>query len=291
MMPLAAPFAMAGAFAVGLGVRGRLQRHFPRLFRTQLAVGVGLLGFLAGWSFHVSVGNVVALAVLLTAQVGSVGLAAWLFRAHDDGPLLAFAMYGNPGFWTLPVAAATLGPGAAVFIAVYDTLTQPRVALAVRMLRRRASIPQSLRSGAVDYAPTAAATTGVAVGRLVPAPAGMASAVAVLGVGSAVVGAHVLGIAWPRTWLGRHELRLTFRVLALHYSVVPGVLASAWLAGMELPGAVWLLAFGPLPISLVSFARLYGYSLRFAATAVALSAVSAAALVPAALAVAAWASG
>jgi len=124
-----AALPLFGAFMLGLGVRRQLQRHFALLFRLQLALGIGVLAVLAGWSFEPSARNVGALAVVLLAQVSSVVLAAHLFRARTDGPLLAFGMYGNPTFWSLPVAAATLGPHAAVFVVAYDMLTQGRIAL------------------------------------------------------------------------------------------------------------------------------------------------------------------
>ena len=61
---------------------------------------------------------------------------------------------------------------------------------------------------------------------------------------------------------------------------------AATLAGVALPGAVWFLALGPLPTSLVSFAQLYGYSARVAATGLAVSFASALALFPLALSLA-----
>ena len=76
------------------------------------------------------------------------------------------------------------------------------------------------------------------------------------------------------------------RGLALHLTLVPAVLAVATLAGVQLPGAIWFLALGPLPTSLVSFAQLYGYSTRVAATGLAVSFVSASALFPVALSLA-----
>jgi predicted permease len=277
---------MLVAFAAGVGVRGRLQRHFRLLFRVHFAAGVGLVGFLAGWSFHATVDNLLAVAVLLVAQVSAVVAAGRLFRRRADGPQLAFAMYGNPGLWALPVATATLGPAAAVFIATYDTLTQARIALGIRLLRRRAPRPQSARTALTDYTPPLAALAGLALGRAVPAPPEMPDAVAVVGVSSAVIGAHLLGVAWPgRRWIAREELRLSARALALHFTLAPAVLLTAALAGLHLPAPVWLVAFGPLPAGLVSFSRLYGYSTRLAATALTLSAAAAVALLPAVLAV------
>jgi hypothetical protein len=91
-------------------------------------------------------------------------------------------------------------------------------------------------------------------------------------------------VAWPRDWIGRSSARLSLRGLALHLSFVPSVLAIVTLLGMSLPGAAWILAFGPLPVSVVAFARLYGYSTRTAATAFALSVAVALALLPVAVA-------
>ena len=62
------------------------------------------------------------------------------------------------------------------------------------------------------------------------------------------------------------------------------MLLAATLAGVDMPGAVWFLALGPLPASLVSFAQLYGYSARVAASGLAISIASAIALFPVALA-------
>ena len=64
---------------------------------------------------------------------------------------------------------------------------------------------------------------------------------------------------------------MTARALALHYTLVPAILGIATLAGVDLPGAVWLLAFGPIPTSVVSFSQVYGYSPRTAATGLAVS--------------------
>jgi len=280
---MVAALPLFGAFVVGLGSRRRLRRHFPVLFRIQF-VGVAVLAVLAGWSFEVNVRNVGAVGVLLVAQVGAVILAATLFRARSDGPLLAFAMYGNPVFWSAPVAVATLGTEAAAFLVAYDMLTQPRIALAVKLMRSRAPVEQSKRSALADYAPTAGALSGFLLGLVVAPPGGIATVVALLGVALGAFGSLLLGVAWPREWVGRAAARVSLRGLGLHLSFVPSVLALVTLAGFALPDAAWLLAFSPLPVSLVAFARLYGYSTRTAATGFALSIVLAILLLPAALA-------
>jgi predicted permease len=278
---------LVGGFAVGIAVRDLLRRSFATVFRLNLAVGVALVGLLAGWSFTGRAGDVAALGLLLAAQLSAVLLAARLFRGHRDGPLLAFTPYGNPGFWTVPVAAATLGPRDAVVIAAYDMVTQPRLAVALRLMRRRAPVPQRGRTALADYAPAVAATTGLIAGRIHPAPAVVPHAVAVLATLMAAVGALLIGAAWPRRpWFGRHELALTARALALHLTFAPSVLALGTLAGLDVPRAAWLLALGPLPISTLPFARLYGYSTRLAACTIAVSLAVAVALLPLALEIA-----
>jgi len=275
-----AALPLFGAFLVGLGARRWLLRHISIRFRLQLAAGIGLLSVLAGWSFDVSVRNVAAIAVLLVAQLTSVTIGARLFRRRTDGPLLSFWMIGNPTFWTAPVAAATLGADAAVFIIAYDMLTQARIALVVRFLRSRAPKEQSARTALADYAPTIGATTGLLFGAFVGAPDVVDTLVAALGIAMALVGFMLLGVSWPRRWIGRPQVLMTARGLALHLTLVPALLGLATLAGVDLPGAVWLLAFGPIPTSVVSFAQVYGYSPKTAATGLALSIACAIALLP-----------
>jgi predicted permease len=278
-----AALPLFGAFVLGLGARPWLLRHISLLIRVQLAVGMGVLSVLAGWSFDVTLRNLGAFAVLLGAHLTAVGVAARLFRRRTDGPLIAFSMLGNPTFWTAPVAAATLGAEAAVFVIAYDMLTQARIALGVRYLRQRAPKPQSRRTALADYAPTYGAMTGLLVGLVLPAPDVVSTIVAVLGIAMASVGALLLGVSWPRRFLGPPRTAFALRGLALHFTLVPSVLAVATLLGLDLPGAAWLLAFGPLPTSLVSFARLYGYSPGLAATSFALSIAGTLALLPLAL--------
>ena len=136
-------------------------------------------------------------------------------------------------------------------------------------------------------APTAGALGGLLLGRVVEAPTAIATVVTVLGTAMALVGSVLLGVAWPREWIGRAEARLALRGLALHVTLVPSLLAAATLLGMHLPGAAWILALGPLPTSVVAFAKLYGYSTRTAASGLALSVALALALLPLALALAA----
>jgi predicted permease len=280
---VAVALPLFGAFVLGLGSRRWLRRHFALLFRLQFGVGLGTLAVLSGWSFELSGRNLAALAVLLVAQLTAVGVAARVFRARADGPLLAFAMFGNPTFWSLPIAAVAFGAEAAVFLVVYDMITQARIALGVKLLRRSAPVVQSARSAFADYAPTAGAVAGVLLGRIVTAPDVLATAVTVLGIAMSAMAMLLLGVAWPREWVGRVSAAVAARGLALHFTIFPSVLAAATLLGLDLPGSAWIFAFGPLPISLVSFARLYGYSTRTAATGLALSVAISLAILPAVL--------
>src|SRR4051794_41914272 len=92
-----------------------------------------------------------------------------MFRHRREGPMLAFGMFGNPTMWSLPIAAAGFGARAAVVLAAYDMLTQPRIAVGVRLLRRRAPIPQRAKTALTDYAPMAGAVGGVVLGGVVGA--------------------------------------------------------------------------------------------------------------------------
>jgi len=264
---------------MGLSARRWLQRHITLLFRLQLAGGIGLLSVLAGWSFDLSVRNVGAIGVLLFAQLLSVSVAARMFRHRTDGPLISFWMYGNPTFWTAPVAAAAIGAEAAVFVIAYDMLTQARIALGVRFLRRHAPKSQSRGTALADYAPTYGALAGLLLGLVLPAPGFIDTFVAALGIVMAAFGALLVGVAWPKRWIGTPQLAMALKGLALHLTLVSAVLALASRV-IDLPGAVWILALGPIPTSVVSFARLYGYSPRTAATGLALSVFVAIALLP-----------
>jgi predicted permease len=277
---VAAAIPLFGAFVVGLGARRWLQRHISLLFRMQLAGGIGVLSVLAGWSFDVSVRNVAAIAVLLVGQLTAVTVGARVFRRRTDGPLLSFWMYGNPTFWTAPLAAATLGADAAVFVIAYDMLTQARIAVGVKYLRRHAPKSQSARTAVADYAPSIGAVTGLVAGQIFAAPDVVDTLVAGLGIVMAGVGFMLLGVSWPKRWIGRPQIAMTLRGLSLHYTIVPSLLGLATLAGVDLPGAVWLLAFGPIPTSVVSFAQVYGYSPKTAATGLAISIAVAITLLP-----------
>jgi hypothetical protein len=267
-------------FSVGLAARSLLQGHFAVVFRAK-TLGIAVVAFLAGWSFEGAPGSLAGLGVLLAAQVGAVLVGAWVFRARRDGPLLTFALYGNAGFWSVPVAGATLGTRAAVVLAAYDMLTQPRMAITLRLMRSRAPIPQPGGTAFVDYAPMAMAVAGLLVGRFLPVPAGVPQLVVVLATVLSVVAAVVVGVAWPsQARPARPQLALAARAIALHLALVPGVLLAASLGGLQVPAGAWILALGPLPVSLLSFARLYGYSARLAVCALAGSVALALALLP-----------
>jgi hypothetical protein len=153
----------------------------------------------------------------------------------------------------------------------------------VRFLRAGAPKEQSARTAIADYAPTIGALSGLIIGLAFPAPDVVDQLVAGLGIAMALTGFLLLGVSWPKRWIGRPQVAMTARTLAVHLTIVPALLGLATLAGVELPPAVWLLALGPIPTSVVSFARVYGYSPRTAATGLAISIGAAIALLPLAL--------
>jgi hypothetical protein len=168
-----------------------------------------------------------------------------------------------------------------VVVAAYDMLTQPRLAITLRLLRSRAPIAQAGRTALVDYAPMTMAVAGLLLGRVLPAPALVSHLVVVLATVLAVSGAVLLGAAWPRaTFRARADVALIARAIALHLGFVPALLLAASLGGIAVPAGAWILALGPLPVSILSFARLYGYSTRLAAWALAASMALAVALLP-----------
>jgi hypothetical protein len=61
---------------------------------------------------------------------------------------------------------------------------------------------------------------------------------------------------------------------------VPASLAAAALVEVDVPGAAWLLAPGPIRLSVASFPQLDGYSQRTAGTGLVLSLAAASAFLP-----------
>ena len=115
---------------------------------------------------------------------------------------------------------------------------------------------------------------------MLPAPEVVDHLVAGLGIAMAFVGFLLLGVSWPKRWIGKPQVAITVRALAVHLTIVPALLIAATLAGVDLPPAVWILAFGPIPTSVVSFAQVYGYSPKTAATGLAISITAAIVLLP-----------
>ena len=270
---------------MGLGARRWLQRHIRLLFRFHLAAGSGCCRCSRPGASIVTSATSRAIGVLLFAQLLSVSVAARVFRRRTDGRC-QFRMFGNPTFWTAPVAAAAIGAEAAVFVIAYDMLTQADRA-------RRAVPPAEGAEGAITRDGADRLCADLRRGRR--AAVGLCSrrrrsstrSSPGLGIVMAGVGALLLGVAWPRRWIGKPQSRTRCGASRCTTLVGPVALATATLAGIDLPGAVWILAFGPAPRSVVSFAQLYGYSPRTAATGLALSVGAAIALLPVSLTLAA----
>ena len=152
-----------------------------------------------------------------------------------------------------------------MFVIAYDMLTQARIA------RRRARTCAAARRSRSPRAPRSPTTRR----RSAPSPASL--------IGRRAAGARrrrhdrrrarhrdgrrrlhcCSASSWPKRWIGAPAggddrcaaSRCTTRSSRRSW-------ALATLAGVDLPGAVWLLAFGPVPTSVVSFSQVYGYSPR-----------------------------
>ena len=281
-MPVA--LSLAGGFAVGFALRAWLQRYFAVAFRTQFALGIGSLAVLAGWAYQGGVSDLLALGLLLAAQIASVLLGAWLFRHRREGPMLAFGMFGNPTMWSLPIAAAGFGArgGRARRLrhahAAADRARRPAAAAAgadpaagedrADRLRADGRRGGGRRAGAVRggalLAPGRRDDRGDGAGRVERGAAGPRVArralAAAAGAGAGREGAG----AAPDVRAGRAAGRVAGR------------------AG-DPAGAVGARA-RPFPMATLSFSRLYGFSARQAASGLALSTVVAVALLPLALA-------
>ena len=144
---MAAAIPLFGAFLAGLGTRRWLQQHITLLFRLQLAGGIGLLSVLAGWSFDISVRNLAAIArpARRAADVGRrrrAGVHASARTARCSRSGCSATRRSGRRRWRPP----TLGAEAAVFVIAYDMLTQARIAVGVRYMRRHAPKSQSART-------------------------------------------------------------------------------------------------------------------------------------------------
>ena len=108
--------------------------------------------------------------------------------------MLAFGMFGNPTMWSLPIAAAGVRARARRSCSPPTTCSRmPRIALGVRLLRRRAPIPQRAKTALTDYAPMAGAVAGVVLGRFVEAPSSLPDVVTIAGTVLAASSAALLG--------------------------------------------------------------------------------------------------
>ena len=116
-------------------------------------------------------------------------------------------------------------------------------------MRANAPKAQSARTALADYAPTIAAMSGLALGdRAARRRTSSTRSSPALGIVMALAGFLLLGVSWPRNrWTGAPQVAMTARALALHCTLVPAILGIATLAGVDLPGAVWLLGVRPDP--------------------------------------------
>ena len=248
---------MVSAFFVGTGVRRVRPALFNALFRGQLVLLASTLAFLAGWSVSLARADFIAMAVLLVAEVAALALGRRLVRAGRINPPAAASAASNSGFWAIPVSGMLFDAPGAAFAVVYDVVALPRTSLLVHTLRRSAPDSPSRRSALVDYLPQVALCLGLGLRWLAAGPG--LGLVRPLGLAVGISGFLLLGMAMPVDRPTASDFRRASSALPLRFGVQPLVCLLARLAGLELPGPVWVLALAPSPFIVVSLSRLYGY--------------------------------
>ena len=263
----------------GLAARRRLSLRLPRLVRGQMLLLTAPIGFVAGLLFVPRFAALTAMAALIAAEGAGVLVGGALNRARGGSLVAVTASSSNTGIWTLPIAALTLGPAAAAFVAVFDQMSFPRNLVLTSRLRRFAPTPQVSRTALVDYAPATALVAGLAVQALAGRPTALVDWLPRLGLVAAALNMVLIGAAVPRVRPGVVHLRHALLGAAFRFVPAATVLTLLTLAGIHPPAAAWLLAFAPSYYSMLTLSRLYGYDAREAvATAVLTTLLSASAL-------------
>ena len=252
------------AFFIGTGVRRVGREWFSRLFRAQLMVLTSSLALLTGWSVSLGGADLVAMAVLLGAEVAALVLGLTLVRAGKVSPPAAASAASNSGFWSIPVSGMLFGATGAAFAVVYEAVALPRVGLLIHTLRRSAPESPSRRSALVDYLPPAALCSGLLLRQVVEGPG--LGPVRPLGLAVGMAGFLLLGMAMPVGWPQAGDWRRALPAVPLRLVLPVTVCLLARAAGLQLPGPVWVLALAPSPFIVVSLSRLYGYRREEATT-------------------------
>jgi hypothetical protein len=269
---------------VGVSLRRRVEPVLALVVRLQYVLVSAPLSFLAGLLFQFRATSVGAIALLQAGEIAAILLGALLYRRSGRHGIAFAAGCSNSGIWSIPLAAAFLGPGAVAFLAVFGSFGFVESAILTRCLRAYAPEPPERRTALADYASVAALLLGIACQLLAGRPAQLLPVLTGLAVVGAVSGAAVIGLAAPVALPGRGDLRAGLHGVALRFGVVfPLLLGVALATGAQLPRAAWLVALAPCYGNMLTGAALYGYRRREAAAAVLATTAVAAPLVPLAL--------
>ena len=248
---------MASAFLVGTGMRRITVGWFNLLFRAQLVILASTLALLTGWTVSLGGTALVAMALLLGAEVAALGFGRTLARSGRLNPPAAASAASNSGFWSIPVSGMLFGASGAAFAVVYDVVAVPRAALVIHTLRRSAPNSPSRRSSLVDYLPQLALCTGLLLRHVASGPG--LGPVRPLGLAVGIAGFLLLGMAMPLEWPRAGDWLRALPAVPLRFGLPAAVCLLARAVGLQLPGPVWVLALAPSPFIVVSLSRLYGY--------------------------------
>jgi hypothetical protein len=259
---------------IGLAVRGHVtDRAFRLVYRRVLVVLALVRGCLAGWVFQgtlhmIGVIAVVAGSELLCARVlGAVG-------PPGHRPVAGFAGHSNTTYWSLPVATLLFGSAGVAFVTVYEMLTAPRVAPAIRRLQRHAPAATTTGQRSTDLSPVVAALVGLGARAVVTPSSWAATMLLPLAVAVGAIGAVSFGLSIPTGGPVRRHLARAWAVVAARALLLPAPLLVLALLGLYVPAVAWVVVTGLAPFNTVILARLYGYDTAFGITVIGLSVIA-----------------
>jgi len=280
------PHLLVSVASIGVGVslRKRCDGALALIARAQYVLVAAPVSFLAGFVFRFDPLSVASIGLIQAGEIAAILLGAYLYRRSGRYGIAFAAGVSNSGIWSIPVAAAFLGPSAVAFIAVFGSFGFIESTLLTRCLRRFAPEPPTARTALADYASPAALALGLAAQVAFGRPVGLGPLLSGLAVVAAVSGAAVIGLAAPVALPRRADLRAALHGVWLRFGIVfPLLLGVVLVTGRRLPPGAWLIALAPCYANMLTGAALYGFRRREAAATVLATTAVAAPLVPVAL--------
>jgi hypothetical protein len=280
------PHLLVSVASIGVGVslRKRCDGALALIARAQYVLVAAPLAFLAGFVFRFDPLSVTTIGLIQAGEIAAILLGVHLYRRTGRYGIAFAAGVSNSGIWSIPIAAAFLGPSAVAFIAVFGSFGFIESALLTRCLRALAPEPPTARTALADYASPVALVLGLAAQIAFGRSAGLGWLLSGLAIVAAVSGAAVIGLAAPVALPARHDLRAAAHGVALRFGIVfPLLLGVVLLTGRNLPPGAWLIALAPCYANMLTSAALYGFRRREAAATVLATTAVAVPLVPVAL--------